>query len=152
MNYEKKIEELFIELPEISKPLKGVVSAVQTGKILYVGGLFPFWDGKIAFKGRLGLEVTADQGMMAARYALLHGLSAIRGALGSLNKVEKMIQLTGFLATGGDFKDHDRVLDAASNLLSDIFGSAGKHARIVSGVMSLPHNACLELALILEVK
>lgn len=152
MDYEKKIAELFIELPEISKPLKGVVSAVQAGKILYVGGLFPFWDGKIAFKGRLGIEISADQGVMAARYALMHGLSAMKSALGSLNKVEKVIQLTGILATGADFKDHERVLDGASNLLCDIFGSVGKHTRIVSGVMSLPHNACLEMSLILSTK
>ena len=152
MNFEKKIEELFIELPQVPKPLRGVVSAVQAGKILYVGGLLPFWDGKMAFKGRLGIEVSPDQGMMAARYALMHGLSAIKTALGSLNKVEKMVQLTGFLATGGEFKEHERVLDAASNLLYDIFGPAGKHTRNIVGVASLPQNACLELALILEVK
>ena len=152
MNYEKKIEELFIELPEAPEGIKAVVPAVLTEKMLHISGQFPFADGKLVHKGRLGLEINLDQGMLAARYALLQALSVVRQALGSLNKVQKIVQLTGYVASGADFKDQDRVLDSASNLLHDIFGPAGKHARIAVGVNMLPQNACVELALIVESK
>ncbi len=152
MDFEKKLAELFIELPDIPKTLKGVVPAVSVGKQIYVGGLLPFWDGKVAFKGRLGIEISLDQGIMAARYALINALSVVKEHCGSLNKVEKIVQLHSFLAVGGDFKDHERVVDGASSLLYDIFGGAGKHTRRIAGVMSLPQNACLELALLVEVK
>ena len=152
MNYEKRLEELFIELPEVPVLVKAAVPGVVAGKMLYISGQLPFSDGKIVLKGRLGLEISLDQGMMAARYALLSALSIIRQSLGSVNKVEQMVQMSGFVASGGDFKEHEKVLDAASNLLHEIFGSAGKHSRIVVGVNSLPQNACVELALVVAVK
>jgi len=152
MNYEKRLSELLIELPEIAQPVKATVPSILAGKLLYIGGQLPYSEGKIAFKGRLGLEISLDQGHLASRYALLQALSVIRQTLGSLNKVQKIVQLAGFVASGGDFKDHDRVLDSASNLLQDIFGSAGKHTRIAVGVHTLPLGACVELSLIVEVK
>lgn len=155
MDFEKKLAELFIDLPEIPSPT-GVVVPADTfhsaGKILHVGGQLPYVSGKMSFKGRLGVEVSPDQGKLAARHALLMALSALRQELGSLNKVQKIIQLTGFIAAGGDFQDHDRVLDGASALLEEIFGAAGKHTRIAVGVNSLPKGACVELALLAVTK
>lgn len=150
MDFEKKLSELFIELPELPAGSGAVVAAAASGKLLHVGGQLPFISGKISFKGRLGVEVSLDQGRLAARHALLMALSALRQQLGSLNKVQKIIQLTGFIAVGGDFQDHDRVLDGASTLLEEIFGAAGKHARIAVGVSSLPKGACIELSLLVE--
>lgn len=152
MDFEKRLKELFIDLPEV-RPLSSALSpAAQTGKLLYVTGQLPYSEGKLALKGRIGLEISPDQGALAARYALFHCLSVVKNALGSLNKVKQIVQLSGWMAAGGDFKDHDRILDAASQLLGEIFGSAGKHSRIAVGVNSLPQNACLELSLIVETK
>ncbi|MDO8527394.1 MAG: RidA family protein [Deltaproteobacteria bacterium] len=153
MDFEKRIAELFIELPDPPRMInKGVVQSVLSGKLLYVGGALPYIEGKLSFKGRLGLEVSTDQGGMAARHALSQALSAVRDNVGSLNKIKQIVQLHGFIATGGDFKEHDKVLDPASSLLFDIFGVAGKHARMVVGVNSLPQNACLSLTLLVEIK
>ena len=152
MDYEKRLTELFIELPEVTHQAKYFTPTVQAGKLLFVSGLLPFAEGKLAFKGRLGLEITLDQGVQASRYAMIQCLSAVQAKLGSLNKIEKIVQITGFVASGGDFKDHDRVLDGASNLLQEIFGTAGKHSRMAAGVNTLPSGACVELGMIVEVK
>lgn len=152
MTNEERIEELFIELPDVPKLPDGVLPAVLVDKLLYIGGQLPFQAGKVSFKGRLGVEIALDQGRLAARYALLVCLSAVHQTLGSLNKVKNFVQMTGFVASGADFKEHDRVLDDASKLLVDIFGSSGKHSRIAVGVNQLPQNACVEISLILAVK
>lgn len=151
MNYDKRLEELFIELPEPAQSASGVVGAIAAGKLLYVGGQLPFVSGKVSFKGRLGVEISLDQGRLAARHATLMAVSQLRQALGSLNKVQRVVQLAGFVASGGDFQDHDRVIDSASALLEEIFGSNGKHARVVAGVHSLPKGACVEVALLVSI-
>ena len=151
-DFEKRLGELFIELPEVPKTAAGVVASVLADKLLHVGMHLPYSAGKMAFKGRLGVEVTLDQGKLAARHALLFCLSAIRQSVGSLNKIKNFIQLQGFVASGGDFLDHDRVLESASKLLEDIFGPAGKHTRIAVGVNQLPQNASVALSMIVAVK
>lgn len=152
MNFEKRIEELFIELPEVPKPPLGVVSATLEGKILYVGQCLPFSVGKITHKGRVGIEISLDQARMAARHALLIGLSAIRERATSLNKVKQFVRMEGFIASGGEFQEHERVLEAASKLLIDIFGNAGIHTRLAVGVNQLPQNACVALSLIVVLR
>lgn len=151
MDFEKRLQELFIELPEVQRPIGAAIPWVQSGKLLLVGGAYPYSQGKLSFKGRLGLEVSTDQGALAARHAALYLLSCVRAALGSLNKVVRIVQLTGYIASGGDFKEHEKVLDGASSLFRDVFGSHGVHTRVAAGVGTLPHGACLELSLIVEV-
>ena len=152
MDFEKRLKELFIDLPEVRPLPQTLASAVQTGKLLYITGQLPYSEGKLSLKGRVGLEISPDQALLAARYALFHCLSVMQASLGSLNKIKQIVQLSGWIAAGGDFKDHDRVLDAASQLLYEVFGPQGKHSRVAVGVHSLPQNACLELSLIVEVK
>lgn len=149
---EQRLEELFIELPEVPKPPPGILHSVLEGKLLVVGQQLPLQAGKIAFKGRVGVEVGLDQARLAARFALLVCLSAVQEALGSLNKVKQIVQLTGFIASGGDFKEQDRVLEQASKLLIDLFGNAGKHSRVAVGVNQLPQNACVGISLIVAVR
>lgn len=151
MDYEKRLQELFVELPEVAEE-EGVESSLQVGELLFVGQQLPYTSGKLAFKGRLGLEVTLDQGKLAARYALLSALSVLRKALGSLNKVQKIIQLNGTVASGGSFQEQDRVFDSALGLLKDIFGPNGKPTRIAVGVGNLPKNASVALSLIVAAK
>lgn len=152
MGFEKKLVELFVELPEPPLPPQGVVAAVREGNILYVGQCLPLAAGKIAHKGRVGIEVSLDQAKLAARHALLIGLSAIRTELGSLDKVKQFIHLQGFVASGGEFQEPDRVLDQASKLLVDIFGKAGRHTRLAVGVNQLSQNACVALSLIVSLR
>lgn len=152
MDFEKRLAELFIELPEVPKNPPAVVAAHLENKTLYVGQCLPLTAGKLAYKGRLGIEVSLDQGRLAARHALLIGLSAIRQTLGSFQPIKSFIQLTGFIASSADFQDQERVLEGASKLLEDIFGSAGKHTRIAVGVNQLPLGACVSLSMIAAVK
>ncbi len=152
MDFETRLAELFIELPEVPKTAEGVSPFVLADKFCWVGMQLPLQAGKIPFKGRLGIEITLDQGKLAARYALLVALSALRLALGSLNKIKQFVQLTGYVASGGDFKEQSQVLENASKLLVDIFGNAGRHTRQAVGVNSLPQNACVGIALVVTVK
>lgn len=152
MNFDEKIEDLFIELPEPPSPHGKGVNAVKTGKLLYIGGILPRSEGRM-MAGRVGVDVRLDTAVAAARVAGLFALSALKAELGgTLNKVRRIVQISAAVASGSDFKDHFKVLDGASDLFVQIFGMSGKHTRFVTGVMSLPQNATIELSMIVEVK
>lgn len=153
MDFDKRVGELFLDLPE-TPPEKGVTAhAVQAGKLIFISGILPWKEGRMVYKGRVGLELNVDAGRQAAHAACMQALGVLRTTLdGSLNKVRKIVFLRGFVASGSEFYDQNRVLDGASQLLSDIFGSAGKHASTAIGVTSLPFGAAVELELIAEVK
>jgi len=153
MNFDKRIDELFIDLPEPAPEVGAVVHVAQTGKLLFAGGAFPWKDGRMSYRGRVGLELNLDSGRSAAHAAALQALGMLRRHLGgTLNKVKRIVMLRGFIASGSEFKDHHKVLDGASQLLIDIFGSsAGKHARSAVGVTALPHGAPVELEMVVEI-
>jgi len=153
MDFDGKAEELFLEFQEPS-PLNGALAhVVQTGKLAFVGGVLPWKEGRMVYKGRLGLEVKVDTGKQAAHAACMQALSALRAHLGgSLNKVKQVVALKGYVASGAEFYEHQKVLDGASQLLFDIFGPAGRHTRSAVGVASLPFGAAVEIELIVEVK
>lgn len=152
MDFDAKLEELYIDLPEPARTMGNVVHAVQTGKLMYISGVLPFSEGKIAAKGRVGLEVRLDKAKLAARIAAVNALAVISKELGTLNKVKKIVDVTGFIASGGDFKEHFKVLDGASELFSQIFGNVSKHTRSAVGASCLPQDSCIELSLIIEIK
>ncbi len=153
MDFDEKLDELYIDLPEPPTPAAGTVHAVQVGKLLYISGVLPMSEGKIQPKGRVGLEVKLDNAKFAARVAAVNALSIITAECGgTLNKVKRIIEATGFVASGGDFRQHFKVLDGATELLNQVFGSFGKHTRNAIGCASLPENACVELSLIVELK
>lgn len=152
MSFEKKLSELFVELPEVPRLPQGVVPVCLEGKMLFVGQCLPLSAGKISHKGRVGIEISPDQARLAARHALLIGLSAIRSETGSLDKIRQFIQLQGTVAAGADFYEHDRVFEQASKLLTDVFGTAGRHTRLAVGVNQLPQNACVTLSLIVALR
>lgn len=151
-DFEAKLEELFIELPDKPYTAVGRVSFSQIGKTLYIGNQLPFSSGKLSFKGRLGLEINLDQGRLACRYATLHALSTIRQAVGSLNKVDRIVQISAYVASGGDFVDHEKVLDSSSELLKSIFGERGKFSQIAVGVGGLPWGACVAISMIVALR
>lgn len=153
MNFDDKVENLFIDMTE-PPPTKGAsVGAVKSGKHLFVSGVLPYASGRIMYPGRAGVEVRLDNAKLAARTAAVMALSIARKELGgSLNRIKRIVKLEGYVACGADFADHAKVIDGASDLLSEIFGPYGKHVRNVVGVSSLPQNACVEISILFEIK
>lgn len=134
MDFDRKLNELFIDLPQPPEPATGTAHAVQVGKLLYISGVLPLAEGKIQSKGRVGLEVRLDNGKLAARIAGVNALAVIATECGgTLNKVKRVIEVTGFVAAGGEFRQHFKVLDGATELFNQVFGPAGKHARSAVG-------------------
>jgi enamine deaminase RidA (YjgF/YER057c/UK114 family) len=154
MDFDKRIDELFLDLPEPLPEAGAVVNVAQAGKLLFLSGVYPVKDGRLSYKGRLGLELGLDAGRLASHTACMQALGTLRGFLdGSLNKVKRIVFLRGFVASGSEFRDHLKVLEGASQLLTDVFGATvGKHGRSAIGVAALPNGAAVELELIVEVK
>ncbi|PIU57653.1 MAG: hypothetical protein COS89_03980 [Deltaproteobacteria bacterium CG07_land_8_20_14_0_80_38_7] len=150
MDFDAKLDELYIDMPETAR---SGVFAVKTGKLLYVNGVLPYSEGKVQFKGRVGLEISKDNACRAARIAGINTLAVISNECSeTLNKVKRIISVTGYIASGGEFRDHFRVLDGASELFNQVFGASGKHARNAVGCSCLPEDACIELSVIVELK
>jgi len=153
MDFDAKIEELFIELQEPPSERGSVQAVTRTGNMLEVAQALPYASGRVHHQGRVGIEVKQDTAKLAARMAAVMALSHASHFLGgSFSKVKRVVHISGFIACGADFKDHDKVLDGASDLMGDIFGPAGKHTRTAVGVASLPQNACVSISVTFELK
>ncbi|TAL08764.1 MAG: RidA family protein [Nitrospirae bacterium] len=152
MSFEAKLTELGIALPPAPKPVATYIPAVRAGDLLFLSGTGPFRDGRIAFAGKLGRDLTAEQGAEAARLTLLNALAMVRQELGTLDRVVRVVRLTGHVASAEGFTQQPAVINGASDLLVQIFGEAGRHARLALGAAELPLNMCIELELILQVK
>jgi enamine deaminase RidA (YjgF/YER057c/UK114 family) len=149
---ERRLADLGIELPPAPTPLGAYVESVQSGNLLHLSGVLPVIAHKPAFVGRLGKELDVEQGREAARIATLNALSAVKHHLGSLDKVTRVVKLTSYLATIGDFASHAKVADGASELLRDVFGEDKLPVRMVLGVASLPLGVPVVVELVLEVE
>jgi len=149
---EGRLAELGIELPPAPTPIGAYVESVQTGSLLYLSGVLPVVAGEPLFVGRLGKELDAEQGREAARVATLNVLSAARHHASSLDKVTRVVKLTVYLATEGDFRAHARVADGASELLRDVFGADRLPVRMVLGVASLPLGVPVVVEVLFEVE
>ncbi len=152
MNAERKLKEMGIVLPEIPKPVANYVRTVRTGNLLFVSGHGPYNDGKTLLAGKLGKEVTIEEGYKTARNVALNCLASIRGALGSLDKIRRVVKLLGMVNCAEDFKDQPLVINGASDLLVEIFGEDGRHARSAVGMQALPNQIPVEIEMILEVE
>lgn len=153
MDFDAKLNELFIDLPEPVTIKNGFAHAITIGKLLYVGGQLPFTDGRLMAKGRVGFEVKLDTAKLAMRTACIHALAVIAAQSdGTLNQVKRIVQVEGYLATGGDFADHDKVMSGASELLTSIFGKFGAAACVSTGVASLPQNAPVVISMLVEMR
>ncbi|MEI3852147.1 MULTISPECIES: RidA family protein [Ensifer] len=148
---EQRLNELGIALPPPAAPFGNYVEGVRIGKLLYLSGMLPVIDRKPQVVGRLGVELTVDEGRRAAEIATLSALSAIRAELGSLDRVTAVAKLGVYIATSGDFRDHPAVADGASDLLAKVFGPELLSGRIVLGVASLPLGLPVEIELLVEV-
>ncbi|BFU96625.1 MAG: conserved protein of unknown function [Nitrospira sp.] len=151
MGYEAKLKELGIELPQPPKPVATYVPAVRTGDLLFLSGVLPMQQGQLAWSGKLGRELRVEQGVEAARTALLNALAIAKQELGTLDRIVRIVKVVGYVASADGFTDHPQVLNGASDLLVAIFGEAGRHARVAVGAVELPRGAAVEIELIVQV-
>lgn len=150
MSIEARLNELGIVLPEAAAPVASYVPVVVQGGLAYVSGQVSFVDGTL-LKGRLGEDVSLEDGMRAARGCGLMILAQLKAALGSLDRVERVVKLGGFVNSTPDFTDQPKVVNGASDLMLEVFGEAGKHARAAVGVPSLPLGVAVEVDAIVAV-
>ena len=145
-----RLAELGLTLPSVVPPLASYVPAVQSGNYVYVSGQLPMVDGKLPYVGKLGAEVTLEQGAELARYCALNALAAIDALVG-LGRLVKIVKITGFVASAEGFTGQPAVVNGASNLFGDVLGEIGRHARSAVGVAELPLGAPVEVEVIAEI-
>jgi enamine deaminase RidA (YjgF/YER057c/UK114 family) len=148
---EQRVRQLGIQLPAPPEPFGIYAEAGQTGNLLFLTGMLPTVGREAKFIGRIGVELDVQTGRQAAYLAALNALAAARQHLGSLDKVTRIVQLGVLVATSGDFREHPKIADGASELLQDVFGKDKNPSRLVYGVASLPLGVPVELELIFEV-
>lgn len=148
---EAKLAELGLVLPELAAPVAAYVPVVVAGGLAHVSGQLPFIDG-VLIKGRLGEDVTTGEGYDAARACGLMILAQLKAALGSLERVERVVKLGAFVSSTADFTDQPKVANGASELMAAVFGDSGKHARSAVGVPVLPLGAAVEVDAIVAVR
>jgi enamine deaminase RidA (YjgF/YER057c/UK114 family) len=149
---ESKLASLGIALGEPVAPVANFVPTVRTGQLLFVSGQICFASGKVTHVGQVGTDCSIDDGQAAARICAINILAHARKALGSLDRVTRVVQLQGFVNAAPGFGQQPAVINGASDLIVEIFGEAGKHSRFAVGVGSLPFNAAVEVAATFEVK
>lgn len=147
---ESRLAELGLVLPAAAAPVAAYIPVVIAGGLAHVSGQLPFIDGKLV-TGRLGEDVSVEQGNAAAQACGLMILAQLKAALGSLSRVERVVKLGGFVNSAGDFTDQPKVINGASELMVAVFGDAGKHARSAVGVPCLPLGAAVEVDAIVAV-
>ena len=150
---EQRLADLKIELPNAAAPMANYVPAVRTGNLLYVSGQICQWNGDRRYVGKLGAEISVEDGKKAARLCGLNLLAQTKRFLdGDLDRVVRVVRVGGFVNATPDFKDQPSVVNGASDLMVEVFEDAGRHARTAVGVGSLPGGAAVEVDFILEIK
>ncbi len=151
MSAEGKLRELGITLREVPLGDRPLIPYVRTGNLLFLSGNGPTWEGK-TWSGQVGKEYTTEQGYEAARNCALNLLSAARSALGSLDKVKRVVKVLGMVNSAPGFSQQPQVINGCSDLLVQLFGDNGRHARSAVGMAALPGNIPVEIEMILEVE
>ena len=148
---DSRLDELRLELPTAAKPVANFVPAVRSGNTLFVSGQITMWNGELRYVGKVGREITPEEARDAARLCALNVLAQSRAFLGSLDLVTRVCLVQVFVNAVPEFTDHPAVANGASDLFVEVFGEAGKHARMAVGSGSLPFNVAVEIAAVLEV-
>jgi enamine deaminase RidA (YjgF/YER057c/UK114 family) len=149
---ENRLSELGLLLPEAPKPVAAYIPAKQAGKLVFTAGQLPMVNGELISKGFLGQEVAIEDANKAARVCTLNALAAIKGVIGDLDRIKQIVRVVGYVASIPTFTQQPSVVNGASELLLEIFGNAGKHARSAVGMAVLPLNASVEIELTVEVE
>jgi enamine deaminase RidA (YjgF/YER057c/UK114 family) len=148
---EAVLKQKSIELPQAATPAANYIPFVLAGKLLFVAGQIPFWNGEIKWIGRVGKDLTVEQGRQAARLCCLNILAQAKAALGGdLDRIARCVKLDGFVQCTEDFTQQPEVVNGASDLLVELFGDAGRHARVAVGSNALPRGVAVEVAAIFE--
>ena len=148
----QKLKDLGIELPEVAAPVANYVNAVQSGKLIFLAGKGPKKADGTYIKGKLGKDLNIEEGAEAARLSGINQLAVLKAFLGDLNKVKRIVKVTGMVNSTADFEDHPKVINGFSDLMVEVFGDKGKHARAAVGMNSLPFNIAVEIEMIVEVE
>lgn len=148
---EKRLKQLGIELPEAPKPAAVYIPAQQTGNLVYTSGQDCRKGGKLLYEGKLGTDLTIEQGQEAARQTMINCLAVLKAHLGDLDRVSKVVKLLGFVNSAPGFVEQPYVMNGASELLEEVFGEKGKHARSAISSNELPFNTPVEIEMIVEV-
>ncbi len=149
---EEKIKELGYKLPEPPKPLAAYVPAILAGDLVFTAGQIPIVEGNLKYSGKVGKEISEADGRNASEICALNCLSAIKGVIGELDRIEQVIKLTVFVNSADGFTNQPAVANGASELMEKIFGKKGSHARSAVGVNELPKNAAVEIEMIVKLK
>lgn len=149
---EKRIEELNITLQKSKKPIANYLDAVQTGNLIFLSGKGPRDKDGNLITGKLGKDLTVEQGYNAARLVAITQLSVLKEFIGDLNKVEKIVKVFGMVNADSTFENHPEVINGFSDLMVEVFGERGKHARAAVGMGSLPRNIACEIDMVVQIK
>ena len=150
MSAEQKLAELGLTLPAVATPAGAYVPAVISGNLVFTAGQIPLVDGTLMATGKVGKEISPEFAKEIAQRCALNGLAAVKSVLGDLSRVKRVVKVVGFVASTPEFTGQPGVLNGASELLGNVFGDAGLHARSAVGVASLPLDAPVEVELIVE--
>ena len=150
MSVHETLSQLGLDLPAAPSPVGSYVPARQAGDLIFVSGVLPFRNGIIAQPGKLGRELTVEEGAAAAQLAMLNGLAILQEMMGDFTRLKQVVRLTGHVASAEGFVDQPAVINGASDLLVQLFGDSGRHARLALGAFELPLYAPIELELIVQ--
>ena len=149
---ESKLKELGIKLSNPSNPVANYVNVVRSGNLLFLSGKGPLKDDGNYIKGKVGTDLTIEQGYDAARLTGINQLSVLKSTLGNLKKVKRIVKVLGMVNCSSEFTDHPKVINGYSDLMVEVFGQKGKHARAAVGMVSLPSNIAVEIEMIVEIE
>ncbi len=147
---EDRLRALGYELPDVPRPAGSYVLVSRTGALLFTAGQLPFKDGRLPYAGKVGAEVSVEDAKEAARLCALNSLAAVKAEAGTLENVRRIVKITGYVASAAGFNGQAEVMNGASNLLGEVFGEQGLHARTAVGVSELPLNAPVEVESVIE--
>ncbi len=152
MSFEDKINELGYELKEPPKPLASYIPVTRSGKLVFTAGQIPINEGNLKFTGKVGKDLSLEEGIKAAELCAVNCLNVIKSEIGSLDNIEKIVKVTVFVNSSEGFTDQPKVANGASDFLVKVFGEKGKHVRSAVGVNELPIDSAVEIEMIVEVK
>jgi enamine deaminase RidA (YjgF/YER057c/UK114 family) len=150
--YEEKLKEMGISLQPTPKPVAAYIPAKKVGKLVFCSGQGPFVEGKFIHTGKVGAEKTVEEGYEAAKISALNCLAAVKDLVGTLDKIEEVVQVRGFVNCTPDFGNQPEVINGASEILESIFGEKGKHVRCALGTSSLPRDITVEVEMVVSVR
>lgn len=151
MTISESLQRLGVTLPQAPRPVGSYVPACQAGDLVFVSGVLPFQEGKILQPGKVGRELSVEQGAANARIAIINALAILQQELGDLSRIKRIVRLTGHVASAEGFVEQPAVINGASDFLVEVFGEIGRHARLALGAFELPLHAPIELELIVQV-